>query len=335
MTARGRAPAVSVVIPTRDRPRLLADAVACVERQRDVAIELIVVDDGSLDAVALSRPPTGAVVSTRVARHEHPRGDAAARNSAIAAAEAPWTAFLDDDDLWAPDKLARQLAALDAAAGCDYAYCGAVELDGRGGVIKDHPAPDPGRILTLLRRRNVMPAGSSNVIVRSAVLRALGGFDTGFANLSDWDLWLRLAERGPAACSPETLVAYRRHVIDGAMAGEARSEHTLLERTDELLAQLRALELKHGSAGNPLRVDRGSYARWIVAGGARRSGRSPAAARLYLSLGWRARSARTVAAAAPMLLGERTMGTLLRWWRRPAPAPDWVSARAAGPQDAA
>ena len=188
----GEAPQVTVVIPTRDRPGLLAEAVECAVTQRGPTLEVVVVDDGSVTPVTLWMDIRAIIVL----RLDESRGDAAARNTGLAAARGTWTAFLDDDDLWAPDKLLSQLQAVREVPGAGYAYCSAIELDGLGGVIKDHPAPDPAEILELLSRRNVMPAGSSNVIARTALLRELGGFDTSFANLSDWDMWLRLLHRG-------------------------------------------------------------------------------------------------------------------------------------------
>ena len=59
-----------------------------------------------------------------------------------------------------------------------------------------------------IRARNVIPAGSSNVVARADLLRRTGEFDPSLTHLADWDLWIRLAEAGrPAAC-PEPLVAY-------------------------------------------------------------------------------------------------------------------------------
>src|SRR4051794_10559124 len=87
------APAVSVVIPTRDRPSLLRQALDSVDAQRDVALEVVVIEDDSSE----------------------PRGVAATRNAGIGKARAPWVAFLDDDDLWSPGKLKRQLEVAEKA----------------------------------------------------------------------------------------------------------------------------------------------------------------------------------------------------------------------------
>src|SRR5512132_669045 len=107
-------PLVSVVIPSRDRSRLALLAIRSVRAQRDVDLEVILVDDGSSDGtdVLVESVFHSAV---RLLRHDRPLGVATARNVGIAAARAPWIALLDDDDLWSPDKLKRQMDALDAS----------------------------------------------------------------------------------------------------------------------------------------------------------------------------------------------------------------------------
>ena len=94
---------VSVIIPTRNRSTMLAQTLGSVLRQRDIRCEIVVVDEASTDdtQAVLSRLAAG----VRVFRHDVPRGLAAARNSGAAEARGDWLAFLDDDDLWAPDKL--------------------------------------------------------------------------------------------------------------------------------------------------------------------------------------------------------------------------------------
>ena len=118
---------VSVIVPTRNRSALLATTLRTVVRQRDVDLEVIVVDDGSTD-------DTGGVVAALddprvlLIRCPPPGGVSAARNVGAAEAHGEWLAFLDDDDLWAPDKLACQLRAA-REAGRDWVYGGAVVIE--------------------------------------------------------------------------------------------------------------------------------------------------------------------------------------------------------------
>ncbi len=105
-------PAVTVVIPTRDRRELLLRTLDSVLRQEDVALDVVVVDDGgtdgSADAVENLQLP-----NVRVLRHQRSRGVSAARNAGLRTVTAPWVAFVDDDDLWAPTKLRAQLTSLE------------------------------------------------------------------------------------------------------------------------------------------------------------------------------------------------------------------------------
>lgn len=208
-----RRPEISVVIPTHNRgPRLIA-TLGCALEQGGVDHEVIVVDDGSTDGTA-ARLAEIEGLRLRVLRHEVPRGVARARNAGIDAARAPWVAFLDDDDLWSPQKLRVQLRrGREANAGA--VYCGAVRTDERGEARELIPMPGPGELWGELHRRNPLPSGPSNVIVRTGILRAVGGFDDDFSFLADWDMWLTLASFVEFAAVPDILVAYVDH--EGSM----------------------------------------------------------------------------------------------------------------------
>src|ERR1700743_3192727 len=103
-------PIVSIVIPTAGRPQLVLAAARSVLAQTVTDIELIVVVDGP-------DPDTEAALTTvadprlRVLRNPASVGPGQSRNVGLAAARGDWVAFLDDDDEWLPQKLARQLAA--------------------------------------------------------------------------------------------------------------------------------------------------------------------------------------------------------------------------------
>jgi hypothetical protein len=291
-------PHVSVVVPTHNRRRLLGRALASVVRQRDVDLEVVVVDDGSADG-------TGEVVAglgdrrVRLVRHPRPQGVSAARNRGIAEARGAWVAFLDDDDLWAPDKLARQLAAA-AAAGAGWAYAGAVEVDAAGRLLGGRPPPSAEELLAGLGRRNLMPAGSSNVVVRADVLAAAGGFDPTLRHLADWDLWLRLAGPATPTAVPAPLVAYRLH------DGQATLD------TVGMLAEARALQARHGV--NPSVILR--WAAWSHL----RAGRRRAALRAYAEAVL-AGDAGSLARASVALLHPRPTAA-----RRPSAAePAWLA----------
>jgi glycosyltransferase involved in cell wall biosynthesis len=236
-------PTVSVVIPTHNRRELLLAAIASVLRQTDVGFEIVVVDDGSRDGTA---DAVRSLADARmvILRNEQPIRVAAARNMGAGAARGAWLAFLDDDDLWAPDKLQQQLAAA-ASTSRRWVYAGVVEIDRRGVLIGGEPPPLPEELRSTLISRNLMPAGSSNVLVSTELFRAVGGFDPELRHLADWDLWLRLTACGLPACVSRPLIAYRRH------AGQATLDpHGMIEEG-------RLLNARHGADLNSIR-------RWLA-----------------------------------------------------------------------
>jgi glycosyltransferase involved in cell wall biosynthesis len=303
-------PAVSVVIPTRDRAPQLGEALHTVLRQRDVELEVIVVDDGSrqgsVTAIEQVRDPR-----VRVLSRSPPTGVSRARNDGVASARARWIAFLDDDDLWAPDKLARQLSALEARGGT-FAYTGVVVVDAQRRPTAVSSAPSEAGLRRSLLRTNAVGSPSSVVIDRGTFERA-GGFDPSFSALADWDLWLRLATDGvPVACA-EVLTAYTEH--PGNM---------VLAEMQAIEAQMARLRTKHAAltaaAGEPLGGL--AWARWIAACH-RRAGRRRDAASAYWRAGVEHRSPQDLALAPALLLAAA--GRLPRRSPRPLPTSfEWL-----------
>ncbi len=270
-------PTVTVVIPTHNRRELLLRTLRSVLAQETVDFEVLVVDDGSTDGTseAVRRLNDRRV---GVLRNEHPVRVSAARNMGADAATGAWVALLDDDDLWSPQKVARQLAAAEQT-GRGWAYAGAVEIDERGVLLGGDPPPRAEDLVDGLRDRNLMPAGCSNVIVRADLLRQAGGFDLRLRHLADWDLWLRLVRSGPPACVTIPLVAYRIH--PGQASLDPRG----------MIAEGRILQARHGANLNSIRRwlgwshlrrgERGlavrSYARAALAGNVASVGRAAVA----------------------------------------------------------
>ena len=264
------APEATVVIPTKNRWRLLARTLDSALGQDGVALEVIVVDDGSTDETP-QRLATFGDERVRVIRHESSRGVAAARNAAIGQAHGEWLAFLDDDDLWSPEKLRVQIAAARERE-ADWAYSSAVIVDEHL-VVKDLiEAPPPERMIERVLPYNPIPAGASNVIARRDVVREVGGYDESFHQLADWDLWIRLAAAGRAAACPEPLIAYVQH--SGAMLLADR--RGVVAEFDQLAEKHGSLAEAHGSS-----FDRAGLRGWIAWADSR-SGRRVRAAGGYL-----------------------------------------------------
>ena len=200
---------ISVVIPTRNRRALLATTLRGVLQQRDVEFEVIVVDEASTD----DTPSFLAALDDRrlrTVRHDMPKGVAAARNRGGIEARGEWIAYLDDDDLWAPDKLAAQLQAAESV-GRDWAYSGAVNIIDNCKIVHGSPPLSPDDVVAALPRYDAIPGGGSNVLVRRTTWRRAGFFDTRLRNTEDWEMWIRLSKLGRPACVSRPLVARRLH----------------------------------------------------------------------------------------------------------------------------
>jgi GT2 family glycosyltransferase len=226
---------VVIVVPTYNRRELVVEAVRSVVAQTYADWECLVVDNGSTDGTPEALAALGDD-RVQVITTDKPIGGPAARNLGIARAEgAQWVAFLDSDDLWAPDKLERQVAALAAHPEAQWSTTACVDVDGRLAVrhalrLADGPVLDPpvvvypsGPTRGFLQSDNRVPAGNTTVMAARDVLQQTGGFDPGLATCDDWDLWLRLATRSPLVYVDRPLAAYR--IWDGQSSA---NEHAFI-----------------------------------------------------------------------------------------------------------
>jgi glycosyltransferase involved in cell wall biosynthesis len=236
---------ISVVIPTHNRRDWLLLTLRSVLRQHHRDLEAIVVDDGSTDdtVAVLARVPDRRL---RVIRHDAPLGLAASRNDGIAEAHGEWVAFVDDDDVWAPDKLASQMGA-SVATGRSWSYVGTVQIDEQSRVIDGRPPLSPDDVTRLISRYNAIPGGGSNVMVRRDELDRVGPFDVRLKSMEDWEMWIRLNERGAPAWVPRPLLGKREHF--GMMSFDVAA----------IFESVSLIERRPGT-----RVDRGALHRWVA-----------------------------------------------------------------------
>lgn len=206
---------VGVVVPMYNARRTITATLASICRQTHHPLDIVVVDDGSTDDSA-------AIVSAWAARDNRVRlvrqdnaGVAAARNTGAAATAASYLAFVDADDLWAPEKIASQLALLEAAGpevGLVYCWFASIREDDR--VTSFGPqALEEGNVLESLLAANWIGTGSS-VMLRRAAFEAVGGYDSGLRaagaqGAEDIQLCFRVAERAEFRVVPRYLVGYR------------------------------------------------------------------------------------------------------------------------------
>lgn len=201
-------PAVSVVVPTRGRQDLLSGCVDAIVGQ-DYAgpIECLVVSDGHPDDV-VSLPPARQHRSVRLLHNNRQAGPAGARNTALLASTGEYVAFCDDDDRWRPDKVTRQVAALDGTPGVS-AVAGGVALHHRNGRVDLRVAPKPFLGLEdLLRTRPVHLHMSAVLCRRELCTGEVGLFDECAPGSygEDYDWLLRLAAVGPIRAVPDPVV---------------------------------------------------------------------------------------------------------------------------------
>lgn len=201
-------PAVSVVIVTYNKGPTIGPAIESVLRQTYRDLEILVVDDGSLDDTARRVREFGDRV--RYLPKEN-GGTGSARNLGIAQSRGLFIALLDGDDLWLPRKLEIQMAAFEREPGVVAVHCSAYCVDSQLRVLEARLCdPRNDTLLDFLLFRN-LPAFSSAVVIRRSVIQELGGFGTDLVILSDWDMACRLARVGTLRSVPDTLVLYRHY----------------------------------------------------------------------------------------------------------------------------
>ncbi len=202
------APRFSVVIPTYGRPQFLAAALASVANQSFADFECVVVDDAS------TTPPELPTADTRfrLVRRDTNGGPAAARNTGIAAATGNHVAFLDDDDLWTPDRLEHAASAHEHSP---------VVVCGQGTLGEPLPAA-ASRMLEGDVRDTILDGITPHLGATSVERAATLTFDERYRGSEDVDWWLRTAQQSRVAAAPGIGLLYRRH--DAPRPGTGRAD---------------------------------------------------------------------------------------------------------------
>jgi GT2 family glycosyltransferase len=203
-------PSITAVVATRNRVALLREALDSIYAQEGAGkqfdVEVIVVDDASTDDTpgVVARYP-----NARCIRLPVNRGQSVARNIGFNSGSGKYVAFLDDDDVWLPEKLSRQVAALEADPAAGVAYSQFIIASGdQRSIFPDKSAPS-GNLFRRLLFVNLcgIPAGP---LVRREAMRKVGGFNEDILTVEDYDLWLRLSFHFPFVFVPGAVAVYRR-----------------------------------------------------------------------------------------------------------------------------
>jgi len=232
-------PRVSICIPTYNRGYLVSRAIDSALAQSETDIEVILLDDASTDntreiAASYQDP------RLRVERTPHRLGLDWGFNRPLEVARGTYVTVLCDDDLLYRESVSRLADGLDRFPDASFATSAWNLIDARGATLKTtrlvKDAPASGALVDLRRIvatswlcRNLI-GGTSSVLMRRKALEGLR-FKTQYAQMFDWDMWLRLLKRGPLLYLPRVLSAYRIH------AGSLSVRHKPLAQTaDDLLS---------------------------------------------------------------------------------------------------
>ena len=220
---------VSVIVVTRDRPHLLADALASVSSQSRPPLEVRVADDGDTPSFdSLPDLPILELVTLSVSC----RQPGAARNAAARDARGEVLAFLDDDDRWRPEHLAGLAGAFDEP-GVGFAWRDSVVIRER---VREDGARENLESLTLardweeerMRTNDYLPPSAWGV--RRSLFERLGGFDETFECSEDWDFALRAARAGAVRRVPGVTVEVRMREQGNASADFGPVRRACLDR---------------------------------------------------------------------------------------------------------
>lgn len=202
---------VSVVIPTYNRPILLRETLRSVAAQTYPSFEIVVVDDGSITPGV--KDVCRAVPQCRYL-HQDNAGRSAARNFGAKQARGDLLAFVDDDDLWKPEKLERQVSLLDKNSQVGLVHCPVEEITADG--------TPTGRIIGInnleWRSGSVFQHAvracvvkSPTPLVRREVFEQAGAFNTTLRGDEDWECWARIAYITQFGHLTTPLAYYRAH----------------------------------------------------------------------------------------------------------------------------
>lgn len=234
-------PVLTVLIGAYDNERTVSRAIASILAQTEPRLELIVIDDGSRDrSAAVAREAIGSDRRGRVIQLERNVGIARSLNEGLRAA-APLVAIQDADDYSAPERLRMQLAALEAEPEVAVVGSRMREVDADGRELAPRTSFAAGDVGPLLIRFNPIPNGCS--MFRRDVALAVGGYDPRYRYATEYDLWLRIAER-------HRLLALDAELCTREMGGEnvaARAERAQL--AEGIAIRVRALRRRRTLRG--------------------------------------------------------------------------------------
>ena len=225
------APAVSVVIPSYNHALYIRETIESVLGQTFEDLELIIIDDGSQDASVevIENTISEWAHKNVVFVHRENRGLCRTLNEGLRIARGEYFAYLGSDDLWAPEKLSKQIGALDAGGaehGACFCDCSIIDSEGKlkGRIGSQYPFRG-GMIYDDLIWMRFQPSSPTNLFRKEAVVK-VGGFDETHS-IEDRDLWIRVAREYRIAYVDEPLASWRVHNRNTSKNLEAMYEYAI------------------------------------------------------------------------------------------------------------
>lgn len=217
-TERYQNPIVSVIIPVYNGERYLAETIESVIAQTEENWEIIAVNDGSTDSSQTILEGYVKKIPDRIKVITVNNGGVSkARNTAIASARGTYIAFLDQDDLWAPMKLQRQIDMFSHDKNLGISFTNATFIDEKGTVLRENvlkcEEKHRGDVFEYLLFENFI--GISSVMLTKERFVKIGGFDSRFCLAEDYDFLLKVTQDSSVEYIDEPLFIYRQHNESG------------------------------------------------------------------------------------------------------------------------
>jgi hypothetical protein len=255
-------PWLSVIMPTYNGAAYLPQTLASIQGQADDTIEILAVDDGSTDATLTLLETARRNLPLRIFARDRVANWVANTNYGLTRARGRYVCFLHQDDLWLPDRLRVLRPLLERRPEATLLFHPSRYIDAQGrwlGVWRSPLAAglvDSDVLIERLLVQNFI-AVPAPVFARQAALDA-GGMDEALWYTADWDLWLKLAGRGPALYHPRPLAAFRIHPLSQTARGVARADDMRRQIEMVLENHLPRWQAAHPGRGEVVRAARAS-----------------------------------------------------------------------------
>lgn len=302
-------PLISIILPTLNGQRYLAESVESCRRQTFHDWELVIVDDGSTDATPdIIADLVQKDSRIRSLRNEVNKRIPASLNRGFATARGKYFTWTSDDNLFAETALEEMVRVLDIHPDVDIVYAGFTYIDENGGRVSDLPAQPPETLVG-------MCTVNCCFLYRRAVQEMLGGYREELEFVDDWDFWLRAVAHFRLKPLPKILYSFRQHPESLGVSRKEEAAAAAQRLLDNTLPGMQWADARTGAR-----------AFLILAGKARGAGDDESsrqwfwkAFRLNPSIAVQSRTKAAVKAAVKALLGPTASGAIRRVIRRSRP----------------